>query len=369
MADKGRLVLLKEKGKPLVIEEFDVPDPEPGAVLVRITQAGVCGTDLRRARAGEWEMDIPPEGISMGHEGNGVVHSLGKGVTTDFVGNPLREGDRVIHAWAVPCNRCHMCLRGEPQFCINKPARPVGQFPYFVGTYADYYYIDPGQALFRVPDELSDDAIAPVNCAMGTVTQGLLFAGTGQGQNVVIMGAGGLGVSGTAMAKDMGANTVIVLDRLENRLRLAEEMGADFTINVDEFNTPETRIRRVRELTRGRGADVVVEVVGRPYLLQEGIDMLAAGGTFLEIGHGYPGKTMSFDPSTIVVTGKRIIGSFMYRPMVVSMLLDFLVRNKGRRPFDRIVSHHFALDNVNEAFDRAEWAEHDTEINRAVLVP
>ena len=88
------------------------------------------------------------------------------------------------------------------------------------------------------------------------------------GQSVVLMGAGGLGIHATAMAKERGADRVIVLDRLENRLALAEEFGADHTINIEEFNTPETRVRRVRELTRGRGADVVMELVGRADLLQ-----------------------------------------------------------------------------------------------------
>ena len=108
--------------------------------------------------------------------------------------------------------------------------------------------------MFRVPDELSDELLGPVNCAMGTVTTGLLRAGAGQGDTVVIMGAGGLGLHATAMAKDMGAHQVIVLDRLDNRLRLAEEFGADATINIEDFDTQESRVQRVRELTTGRGA-------------------------------------------------------------------------------------------------------------------
>ena len=126
-----------------------------------------------------------------------------------------------------------------------------------------------------MPDELPDNILGPVNCAMGTVTTGLERANMSHGQSVVIMGAGGLGLHATAMAKERGADRVIVLDRLENRLALAEEFGADDTINIEEFNTPETRVRRVRELTRGRGADVVMELVGRADLLKEGIDMLS----------------------------------------------------------------------------------------------
>ena len=117
-----------------------------------------------------------------------------------------------------------------------------------------------------MPDELRDSILGPVNCALGTVTEGLLRAGVETGDSVVVQGAGGLGLYATAMAKDMGADRVIVLDRLENRLRLAEEFGADHTINIEEYNTAETRVDRVKELTRGRGADVVIELVGRAEL-------------------------------------------------------------------------------------------------------
>lgn len=87
-------------------------------------------------------------------------------------------GDRVIHSAIFPCGRCYLCLRGDVNICPNGGAyRPVGQFPFFTGTYADYYYLPAGHPVFRVPGELSDDTLEPVNCAMGTVTQGLTAAG------------------------------------------------------------------------------------------------------------------------------------------------------------------------------------------------
>jgi threonine dehydrogenase-like Zn-dependent dehydrogenase len=203
---------------------------------------------------------------------------------------------------------------------------------------------------------------------MGTVTTGLERAGMAHGQSVVIMGAGGLGIHATAMAKERGADRVIVLDRLENRLALAEEFGADETINIEEFNTPETRVRRVRELTRGRGADVVMELVGRADLLKEGIDMLSNGGTFVEIGDIVRGQEVSIDPSKLL-QGKNIMGSLMYRPSLLPELLDFLVRNQDNLPFHKLVSHTFPLADVNEAFAAAEWSQRQTEITRAMLVP
>ena len=124
-------------------------------------------------------------------------------------------------------------------------------------------YLLPGTPLFRVPDELPDELLGPVNCAMGTVTTGLLRAGAGEGDTVVIMGAGGLGLHATAMAKDMGAHQVIVLDRLDNRLRLAEEFGADATINVEEYAEPAARVQRVRAAHGNRAFSNLNEGLGK----------------------------------------------------------------------------------------------------------
>ena len=148
----------------------------------------------------------------------------------------------------------------------------------------------------------------------------------------------------------------------------AEQFGADHTINIQEFNTPETRVRRVWELTEGRGADVVVELVGRAELLAEGIDMLSNGGTFIEIGDIVRGREVSIDPSKLL-SGKNILGSRMYRPSLLPTLLSFLVRNQDKLPFDKLVSHKFPLAEVNEAFAKAEWSQTQTEITRAMLVP
>ena len=135
--------------------------------------------------------------------------------------------------------------------------------------------------MFAGPPELTDQVLSFVNCAMGTVTEGLSRAGCKEGDYVVIQRAGGLGLNATAMAKDMGAHKVIVLDRLENRLQLAHEFGADHTINIDEFNTPQMRKQHIQELTDGRLADIVMELVGQADLLIEGIDYLTYGGTFV----------------------------------------------------------------------------------------
>ena len=368
MAEKGRVVVCTEYQKPFEIREYDLPDPEPGAIVLKITQAGICGSDLHVWRGDQVNQILPPTGRAMGHEGTGVVYKMGEGVTADSLGVPLKEGDRLMHVAVFPCYRCHMCLRGDTNWCANRQYPTADVYPYFTGTYADFLYLPPRHPAFRVPDELPDDLLGPVNCALGTVTQGLTNAGCREGQYVVIQGAGGLGLNAIAMAKDMGADRVIVLDRLENRLRLAEEFGADYTINVEEYNTPETRIQQVKDLTNGRGADIVMELVGRAELLAEGIEMLSNGGTFVEIGDIVPGRQVSIDPSKLL-QGKRIIGSMMYRPALLPTILDHIVRKQKAVPFHKIVSHKFKLADINEAFPQAEWHQRQTDVTRAMLVP
>jgi threonine dehydrogenase-like Zn-dependent dehydrogenase len=204
---------------------------------------------------------------------------------------------------------------------------------------------------------------------MGTVTEGLMRAGAKEGDYIVIQGAGGLGLNAVAMAKDMGAHRIIVLDRLEGRLELAREFGADYTINIEqEWTTAEMRRQRVLELTEGRGADIVMELVGRADLLVEGLTYLTNGGTFVEIGNIVRGNTVTIDTSTILA-GKKIIGSAMYRPSLLPMMLENLVKKQGKLPFDKIVSHTFPLAEINAAFEQAEWADRQTNVTRSMLVP
>lgn len=366
---QGRVVVLKEYREPFVIEEYEVPDPEPGAIILKTTQAGICGSDLHRWRGDMVANPLPGNGFLAGHEGTGVVHKLGEGVTSDSLGRPLKEGDRLMYAAIVPCNRCYQCLRGDQNWCPNRvQPREAGVHPYFTGTYGDFFYIGPTQPVFVVPPELPDEVLGFVNCAMGTVTEGLLRAGVREGDYVVVQGAGGLGLNATAMAKDMGAHKVIVLDRLDNRLSLAEEFGADHTINIEEWNTAEARRECVWELTEGRGADIAIELVGRAELLVEGISYLTNGGTFVEIGDIVPGRTVAFDPSTML-RGKKIVGSSMYRPSIIPMIMEMLVNNRDQVPYHKIVSNTYPLAEVNRAFEEAEWNERQTPVSRGMLVP
>jgi threonine dehydrogenase-like Zn-dependent dehydrogenase len=367
----GKAAVFFGPGKPFEIREVPMPDVEPDAVLIRVSLANVCGSDLHFWR-GDAPLRLPEDGWIFGHEMTGRVAKLGARVKTDSLGRPLKEGDRVAYTYFYPCGRCYACLANEPAACPAKIERPLGpsQFPHFHGAFAEYYYLRPRGALFLVPDSLPDELVSPVNCALCQVIFGLERAGLQFGNTVVIQGAGGLGIQAAAVAKDMGATTVIVVDQLPGRLELARAFGADHTINVKEVTDRRERVNLVRKWTGGAGADVACDFVGFPQVIPEGIEMLRSGGTYLEIGTISRGAKIELEPSLLVWGSKKIVGVIQYDPGVIQKALDFLVRNRTRWPFDKLISHKYPLERINQAFADSEWhAKDTTNITRAALVP
>src|SRR5919109_2556960 len=248
----GRVAVLRDYGGEFVLREYPVPEVEPGAILVKLTRAGVCGSDLHIWR-GEMK-DVygsAPKDLTFGHEMCGRVERLGAGVTTDSNGQPLQEGDRITFAYFFPCGRCRVCLQDELGSCPRKARanRVAGTPPYFNNAYGDYYYLRPNHYVFKLPDDITDDMATPVNCALSQVLYGLHRAGLRFGQTVVIQGAGGLGLNAVAVARDMGADKVLVFDRIAERLELAHAFGADHPLSLDNLATPERRVEAVMELT------------------------------------------------------------------------------------------------------------------------
>ncbi|MBM4445311.1 MAG: zinc-binding dehydrogenase [Chloroflexi bacterium] len=368
MSEKGRAAIYTGLGKPMEIVEYPVPDPEPGAILVKVSVANICGSDLHMWRG---DMDLgalgAPLPVVLGHEMTGRVAKLGAGVGTDSAGQPLKEGDRVVYPYFYPCGHCPACLKGQHAAC------PMNMFfvvpcqvpPHFTGAFADYYYLRPNHTVFKVPDDLSDMMVASVNCALSEVIYGLEVVNLRFGETVVIQGAGGLGIYATAVAREMGAQRIIVIDGIDERLGTARDFGADETVDLKDFKTPMERVLRVRELTGGWGADVVAELVGFPGVVQEGLDMVCNGGRLLEIGNVSPGHgTFQADPAALVMGSKSMFCVVMYGRDTLKKALDFLSRTKTKYPFERILSRSYRLEDIDRAF-----AEQDKGlVSRAAIV-
>jgi threonine dehydrogenase-like Zn-dependent dehydrogenase len=354
--------------------ELPTPDVEPDGILVKIRSGGICGSDLHYWR-GEMKPILrgKPGPVILGHEMTGEVHSLGRGITTDSMGRPLKEGDRVVYAYFFPCRRCYICLRGELNNCPDRFRfrASIEEYPYCTGGFAEYYYLYPGHFVFKVPDELPDEAVTAANCAVSQVIYGLHQGNVRLGDSVVIQGAGGLGIYAAAAAKEMGAGLVVSIDGQAARLELATQSGADHTININDYTTPDSRVERVKELTDGWGADVVLEVVGYPEVVPEGLSMLRRGGTYVEIGNIWADSNVTLDMSKILWGVTKIVPTTHYDPYILPVALDFLVRTMDKYPLTKVMSHSFPLEQIKEAFEQAEWAgkAEGTAITRAFLTP
>ncbi len=351
----GKVAIFTQPQTPLEFREYPIPSVTPDDMLVRIRMANICGSDLHfwRGHGPKITSGIPQV---LGHEMIGTIEAMGRNVQVDSIGQPLTEGDRIVYSYFKPCQRCWMCLNGKPG-CPNRYRDWLGvsseQHPHFHGAYGEYYYMKAGHWVFKVPDELPDTLVSPINCALSEVIYGLYQIGITLGDTVVIQGAGGLGLYATAVAREMGAGQIIVLDRLPARLMLAQEFGADYTLNVDEFEMGE-RVDYVLDYTSGIGADLVAEFVGSPRVLAEGVEMLRWGGRYLWIGNINLGFPTEIDPGNIVRCSKAIRGVIVYEPWVIPRALDFLSRTRDKYPFHKIISDTFSFDHINDAFSYAD---------------
>jgi threonine dehydrogenase-like Zn-dependent dehydrogenase len=368
MPETGVVAALTGPRLPFAMQEYPVPEPGAGAILVKVTLANICGSDLHL-----WRGDYKPADAgsvkfrSAGHEMTGVVAKLGEGVSADSAGQPLRPGDRVVYRYFYPCMRCRACLRGRTPRCPTalRHRHPPDVWPHFNAAYGQYFYLQPGHTVFKLPDNVSDDLAGPANCALSQVIYGLEQASAGIGDHVVIQGAGGLGINAIAVARELGVQQIIVIDGIDDRLQLARDFGADELIDLRSFASPDDRVKRVKQLTDGWGADVVVEVVGSPRVIPEGLLMLGNGGTYVEIGNICQGPTCSIDPSVLVHGGKRFLGVMWYEAQSLWKAVQLLGRRQDRYPFQRILSHKYPLKEIDRAF-----AEQDAgKVHRSALLP
>jgi L-iditol 2-dehydrogenase len=369
MTETAKAAVWLGYGKPFEIREYPVPDPEPGAAVIKVALANVCGSDMHYWKG---EQDYAKMGrplpLNTGHEHTGTVYKLGDGVTTDSTGQPLREGDRVVYRYFNPCGRCKACLKRNFKSCPVRQANFLvssDEWPHFQGGYGQYFYLRPNHAIFKLPDEITDEMAAGINCAFTQVYAGLEIGELRAGDTVVIQGAGGLGVYACAVAKEMGAAKVIVIDGVDERLELASQFGADEFVDLREYSTPAARIERVKALADNWGGEIVMELVGNPNVVDEGLRMTAPEGTYLEIGNINVGWEATFDPSWIVFGNRRIQGVAHYEAEHLKGALDLMVRTRSKYPYEKILSHKFPLDQINEAFTQQEKGH----ITRAAIVP
>lgn len=264
------------------------------------------------------------------------------------------------------CDRCHRCLGGQPNLCDNAYeffGKQPAEAPHFHAAFATHYYIHPRQHVYKVPDEIPDSVAASANCALSQVTFGIDQIGLQYGENLLIQGAGGLGLNAVAVAKERGA-TVIIIDPSISRLEQARRFGADHTINMAQMPDLEERAAAVQKLTSGQGPDVAIELTGVPDAFAEGLRQIRHGGRYLVMGNLSPGRTVPFDPGYVTRKALTIKHVDRYEGRYLYKSLDFLAEHAGKYPFDALVDATFSLNSVEEALEKSLARE----VTRAAIV-
>jgi threonine dehydrogenase-like Zn-dependent dehydrogenase len=344
--------------RPLEIRSY--PDPGeagPGEAVVRVELAGICGTDVHL-----WLGQLPvPLPVILGHESAGRIERLGPGLERDWRGQPLAPGDRVTWASSIVCGECFYCrVKRQPTRCVSRKAYGISycsdEPPHLRGGYAEKILLRAGTAIFKLPDSLPSEAVVGAGCALVTAIHGLERCPVSWGDVVAIQGAGPVGLAALAIAKQAGAARVIVVGGPEHRLELARRFGADAIVDLAEVREPAARRQRVIAEAGGYGADVVIECVGHPEAVNEGIEMCRDGGKFLVLGQYANAGNISFNPHTITRKQLEIRGSWGFEPRHWGAALALLDRTPLKDLFASQVTHRFPLSEANAALETVrEW--------------
>jgi S-(hydroxymethyl)mycothiol dehydrogenase len=345
---------------PVEVHAINVPDPGPGEALVAIQACGVCHTDLHY-RQGAINDDFP---FLLGHEAAGIVEKVGDGVTNVAV------GDFVIIAWRAPCGDCRSCRRGRPHYCFDSknatqkmtlddgtelsPALGIGAF-------ADKTLVHALQCV-RVDPAAKPEAAGLIGCGVMAGLGAAMYTGdVHPDDTVAVFGCGGVGNGAIVGAKLAGARKIIAVDIDASKLEWAKDFGATHTVDASKADPVEA----IKELTDGNGADVTIEAVGRPEVMEQAFYARDLAGTLVQVG--VPDPSMRIDLPMIEFFGRGGgLKPSWYGDCLPSrdfpMLIDLYLQ--GRLDLDRFVSETITLDGVEDAFAKMGRGE----VLRSVVV-
>jgi len=354
---KSKAAIAWGAGQPLSIEEVDVMPPQAGEVRVRIVASGVCHTDAFTLSGDDPEGIFP---VILGHEGGGIVESIGSGVSSVAV------GDHVIPLYTPECGECKFCTSGKTNLCqkiretqgrglmpdgtsrFSKDGQPI--FHYMGCSTFSEYTVLPEISLAKVNPEAALEEVCLLGCGVTTGMGAVVnTAKVEEGATVAIFGLGGIGLSaviGAAMAK---AGRIIAIDINESKFELARKLGATDCINPKEFDKPIADV--IVELTDG-GVDYSFECIGNVNLMRSALECCHKGwGESVIIGVAGAGQEISTRPFQLV-TGRVWRGSAFGGVKGRTELPDYVERYlAGEIPLNDFVTHTMGLEKVNEAFE------------------
>ena len=335
-----------EGPRKLRFREFDVPEPGVDGAVLRVEACGLCGTDYEQwlGNMAEWGggMNIIP-----GHEIMGFIERIGPEASRRW---KVKEGDRVAVEPIIPCGHCEDCVKGAYTRCQSDRGyglyQNISVAPSLWGGYATHVYLDPRTMVHKLPSRIPTDVMTLVNPLSNAIRWIYEVGGVGLGSTVVIAGPGQRGLLAAAVAKRAGVDEIIVTGTASDdaRLKLAKELGATATVNVDEENA----VERVAEVTKGAMADVVLDVsAGAVAPITDGIDMLKRGGRLVLAGLKGKNQLNDFPVDKVVLREIELIGVLSAGWRSTELAIG-MIEEEGAK-FEALCSHTFPLDKAEEA--------------------
>jgi len=345
-------------GKPLVVDDLAIEMPRAGEVTVRIAACAVCHSDITYIDGG-WGGRLPKV---FGHEAAGVVEEVGRGVRI------VKRGDRVLVTLLRACGHCGVCQSGRPNICatkfpLDREARMKNSAGVTVkqglrtGAFAEYALVDSSQ-LAPIPDDISFAAASLLSC--GVITGFGAVVNTARlpaGASAAVIGCGGVGLNAVQGAAFAGAHPLVAVDVVARKLQTAQAFGATHAVDAAQIGADNLR-EAIADATGERGLEFVFTAAGNPRVIEQGLKLLAPGGTLVIVGMPPTGDLVSFDATGLADTGQRIISSKMGSarlPVDIPKLLALY--RAGRLKLDELISNQYPLADINRAIEEVRRDE------------
>jgi S-(hydroxymethyl)glutathione dehydrogenase / alcohol dehydrogenase len=337
-----------EFGKPLVVEEVEIDPPQKGEVKVRIAATAVCYSDIHDIRGNVLELPLPRV---PGHESAGYIEEVGEGVTS------VRPGDPVVASNLASCWQCRSCRAGLPHLCETySPFAPYSHYrnktgqslmqAVRMGSFAEYIIIHESQVV-KIPGDMPMDSASLLSCGFITGFGAVINrAKVKPMSSVVVIGTGGVGLSSIQGAKLTGANPVIAVDILDNKLEAAWTFGATHTINAKKIDG----LAAIQEITSGRGVDYAFITAGNAAAIRQGFSMLGKRGTVVLVGMSPRSETITFSPNEFF-QGEKTLTACAMGSSNLSIDVPNLVNlyQAKQIKLDELITGRYPLDKINDA--------------------
>ena len=340
-----KAAVLYETGEPLIVDDgIEIPDLESGQVLVEVVYSGICRSQLMEARGNRGVDPYLPH--LMGHEGAGRVVDIGKDV------QKVSKGNSVVLTW----------IKGKGANCpgavYNKKGIKINSGG--VTTFSNYTVVSENRCV-KLPEGIPFDVATLLGCAIPTGA-GIVMNSIrpSHESSIAIFGAGGIGLSAIMAAKMFACSIIIVVDIEDSKLEKAQEFGATHLINSKNDNA----VSKIHQITQGKGVDYSIEAAGRAKVIESAFQSISDnGGLCVFAGHPAAHERINLDPFDLI-KGKRIQGSWGGEcdpdrdiPLLAKYYLE------GKLPLEKMISHRYNLEEINEALDNLE----NNKMARAIL--